>query len=142
MWKLLPCQHDGRLQPEDTVPGLFENMERLTPEIVLMKARELYPDAHLRIITDDGSQFIPKDFRKLLSLLEMQQTFTEPAHSRSDDKLERFHRTFRSEHIGQGAYLNRKDAMERMCKWIRNYNAGGFTSRYFTCRRTMCSQTG
>jgi transposase InsO family protein len=42
-------------------------MERLTAEIVLMKTRELYPEAHPRIITDNGSQFISKDFRELIS---------------------------------------------------------------------------
>jgi transposase InsO family protein len=102
--------------------GFFENMERLTAEIVLMKARELYPDAHPRIITDNGSQFISKDFRELVSLLEMEQTFTGPAHPQSNGKLERFHRTFKSEHVRQAAYLNREDAIERMRKWIRYYN--------------------
>jgi transposase InsO family protein len=102
--------------------GLFENMDRLTAEIVLMKARELYPDAHPRIITDNGSQFISKDFRELVSLLEMEQTFTSPAHPQSNGKLERFHRTFKSEHVRQAAYLNREDAIERMRRWIRYYN--------------------
>jgi transposase InsO family protein len=91
--------------------GLFENMERLTAELVLMKARELYPDEHPRIITDNGSQFISKDFRELVSLLEMEQTFTSPAHPQSNGKLERFHRTFKSEHVRQTAYLNREDAI-------------------------------
>jgi transposase InsO family protein len=75
--------------------GLFENMERLTSEIILMKARKLYPDMHPRIITDNGSQFIPKDFRDLVNLLEIEQTFTSPAHPQSNRKLERFHRTFK-----------------------------------------------
>jgi transposase InsO family protein len=44
--------------------GLFERMGRLEAEIVLMKARRLYPEAHPRIITDNGSRFISKDFRE------------------------------------------------------------------------------
>jgi hypothetical protein len=56
--------------------GLFENREGLTAEIVLMKAREPYPDAHPRIITDNGPRFISKDFRELVSLLETGQTFS------------------------------------------------------------------
>jgi transposase InsO family protein len=100
--------------------GLFEN--RITAEMVLMKARELYPDAHPRIITDNGSQFISKDFREPVSLLGMEQTFTGPAHPRSNGKLERFHRTFKSEHVRQTAYLNREEAIERMRNRIRYYN--------------------
>jgi transposase InsO family protein len=97
-------------------------MEGITAEIVLMKARELYPQAHPRIITNNGSQFISKDFRELVSLLEMEQTFTSPAHPQSNGKLERFHRTFKSGHVRRVAYLNREDAAERMGKWIRYYN--------------------
>jgi transposase InsO family protein len=102
--------------------GLSENMEGLTANLVLMKARELYPEAHPRIITDNGSQFIPKDFRELVSLLEMEQTFTSPAHPQSNGKPERFHRTFKSGHVRQAAYLNREDAIERIRKWIRYYS--------------------
>jgi transposase InsO family protein len=119
---LLFRQRDGWLQPEDTVLGLFENMERLTAEIALMKARELYPQAHPRIITGNDSRFISKDFREPVSLLEKEQTFTSPAHPQSNGKLERFHRTFKSEHVRQTAYLNREDAIERMRKWIGYYN--------------------
>jgi transposase InsO family protein len=102
--------------------GLYESMERIWAETALMKARELYPEAHPRVITDNGAQFISKDFRELVSLLEMEQTFTSPAHPQSNGKLERFHRTFKSEHVRQAAYLGREDAVARMKKWIRYYN--------------------
>jgi transposase InsO family protein len=102
--------------------GLFENMERLTAGIVLMKARELYPQAHPGIITGNGSQFIPKDFRELASLLETGRAFASPARPRSNGKLERLRRTFKSGHVRQAAYLNREGAVERMKKWIRYYN--------------------
>jgi transposase InsO family protein len=102
--------------------GLYESLDGLWAEIVLAKARELYPDARPRIITDNGAQFISKDFRELVSLLEMKQTFTSPAHPQSNGKLERFHRTFKSEHVRQSAYLGKADAIERMRKWIRYYN--------------------
>jgi transposase InsO family protein len=102
--------------------GLYESMERIWAEAALMKAGELYPEAHPRVITDNGSQFISKDFRELVSLLEMEQTFTSPAHPQSNGKLERFHRTFKSEHVRQAAYLGREDAIERMKKWIHYYN--------------------
>jgi hypothetical protein len=36
--------------------------------------------------------------------------------------MERFHRTFKSEHVRQSACLGRADAVERMKKWIRYYN--------------------
>jgi hypothetical protein len=66
--------------------------------------------------------YFSKDFRELVRLLEMEQTFASPAHPQSNGKLERFHRTFKSEHVRQSAYLGREDAVERMEKWIRYYN--------------------
>ena len=105
-------------------------MDGLWAEAVLMKARELYPEANPRIITDNGSQFISKDFRELVSLLEMKQAFTSPAHPQSNGKLERFHRTFKSEHVRQSAYLGRTD-VERMKKWIRYYNGERLHSALF-----------
>jgi transposase InsO family protein len=46
----------------------------------------------------------------------MEQTFTSPAHPQSNGKPERFHRTFKSEHVRQSAYPGRADAVERMKK--------------------------
>jgi transposase InsO family protein len=98
--------------------GWYESPDGLWAEIVLPKARELYPGARARIITDSGSPFISKDFRELVSLLEMEQTFTRAAHPQSSGRLERFHRTFKSGHVRQSAYYSRTDAIERMRKWI------------------------
>jgi transposase InsO family protein len=102
--------------------GLYESMERIWAETVLMKAKELYPEARPRVITDNGSQFISRDFRELISLLEMEHTCTSAGHPQSNGKLERFHRTFKSEHVRQAAYLDREDAIERMRVWIGYYN--------------------
>jgi len=102
--------------------GLYPSMEGLWAEVELAKAKELYPFARPRIITDNGSQFISKDFRELLSLLEIEHTLTSPGHPQSNGKLERFHRTFKCEHVRKSAFLSYEDAQERMGKWIKYYN--------------------
>jgi hypothetical protein len=102
--------------------SLCQTMEGLWAEIAVAKAKELYPYANPRIITDNGSQFISKDFRELLVLLEIEHTLTSPGHPQSNGKLERFHRTFKCEHVRQSAYFSFADAKERMAKWIRYYN--------------------
>jgi hypothetical protein len=102
--------------------GLYTSMEGLWAEVELSKAKELYPNAKPRIITDNGSQFISKDFRELTALLEIEHTLTSPGHPQSNGKLERFHRTFKCEHVRQSAYLGFEDAKERIEKWIRHYN--------------------
>jgi transposase InsO family protein len=102
--------------------SLNHSMEGLWAEIIVAKAKELYPEARPRIITDNGSQFISKDFRELTSLLEIEHTFTSPAHPQSNGKLERFHRTLKSEHVRTSSYFSYEDAKERMGRWIKYYN--------------------
>ena len=101
---------------------LCESMEGLWAEIIVARTKEKYPHANPRIITDNGSQFISKDFRELTRLLEIEHTFTSPAHPQSNGKLERFHRTLKSEHVRTFSYFNYEDAKERMGNWIDYYN--------------------
>ena len=102
--------------------GLFQSMEGINAEVVLTRAKELYPDTKPRIITDNGSQFISKDFRELVFLLEIEHTLTSPGHPQSNGKLERFHRTFKCEHIRKSAFMGLEDAKERIGNWIKYYN--------------------
>lgn len=86
---------------------LFITMEELSIEIVIIRAKEKYPDANPRLITDNGAQFVAKDFKELPALLAITHTFTSPAHPQSNGKLERFHRSFKSEHVRITAYTSR-----------------------------------
>lgn len=101
---------------------LFTSMEQLTVEIVLTRAREEYPEANPRLITDNGAQFIARDFKELLVLLEIDHTFTSPAHPQSNGKLERFHRSFKTEHVRVTAYTSLDQAKQNMSDWIDYYN--------------------
>ncbi|GHV96148.1 hypothetical protein AGMMS50293_24680 [Spirochaetia bacterium] len=101
---------------------LCRSMDGLNAELLIARMREKYPHAKPRIISDNGGQFISKDFRDLIVLLELEQTFTSPAHPQSNGKLERFHRTFKTEHMRQAAYFGYEDAKVRMGRWINYYN--------------------
>jgi len=102
---------------------LCENMTGINAEILVVETKELYPEAeNVRIISDNGSQFISKDFEELLVLLEFGHTFTSANHPQSNGKLERFNRTLKSEHVRRSAYLNYQDACIRMAQWIAYYN--------------------
>jgi len=102
---------------------LCQNMEGINAEILVAEAKELYPEAkEVRLISDNGSQFISKDFQELLGLLEIRQTFTSANHPQSNGKLERFNRSLKSEHVRRSAYLDYQDACIRMGQWIAYYN--------------------
>jgi len=102
---------------------LCQNMEGVNAEILVAEMKEFYPEAkNVRIISDNGSQFISKDFQELLVLLEFSHTFTTANHPQSNGKLERFNRTLKTEHVRRSAYLNYQDACVRMASWIAYYN--------------------
>jgi transposase InsO family protein len=103
---------------------LCRNMEGINAEILVAETKELYPEArNPRIISDNGSQFISKDFEELLVFLEFGHTLTSANHPQSNGKLERFNRTLKSEHVRRSAYINFKDACIRMSEWIAYYNS-------------------
>jgi transposase InsO family protein len=103
---------------------LCENMAGINAEILVAETKELYPEAaKARIISDNGSQFISKDFEELLMLLELGHTLTSAGHPQSNGKLERFNRTLKTEHVRRSAYVNYQDACVRMAQWIAYYNS-------------------
>jgi len=103
---------------------LCENMTGINAEILVIETKELYPDAkNPRLISDNGSQFISKDFEELLTFLDFGHTLTSANHPQSNGKLERFNRTLKTEHVRRSAYLNYQDACLRMAGWIAYYNS-------------------
>jgi transposase InsO family protein len=103
---------------------LCENMAGINAEILVAQTKELYPEAkNPQIISDNGSQFISKDFAELLMLLEIGHTLTSANHPQSNGKLERFNRTLKTEHVRRAAYINYQDACLRMAGWIAYYNS-------------------
>ena len=82
---------------------LCHTMEGLWAEIAVAQTMELYPAP--RLITDNGSQFISKDFQELTRLLEIEHTFTSPSHPQSNGKLERFHRTLKKASIQERRHI-------------------------------------
>jgi transposase InsO family protein len=103
---------------------LCENMQGINAEILLAETSEQYPEAkNPRIISDNGSQFISKDFEELVVLLEFGHTLTSANHPQSNGKLERFNKTLKNEHVRRSAYLDYQDASVRMAQWIAYYNS-------------------
>jgi transposase InsO family protein len=98
-------------------------MEGVNAEVLVTEAKELYPEAKSpRIISDNGSQFVSRDFKEILAYLEFGHTFTSANHPQSNGKLERFNRALKTEYVRRVAYLSYDDACERMADWIAHYN--------------------
>lgn len=99
-----------------------ESMKEQDVEIVLQRARELYPEARPRIISDNGKQFVAKDFKEFIRLSGMSHVRTSPYYPQSNGKLERFHGTLKRECIRPKTPVSLPDAKRVVASFIEEYN--------------------
>jgi putative transposase len=91
-------------------------------EIILQRARELFPDAQPRIISDNGPQFISKDFKEFIRISGMTHVKTSPYYPQSNGKLERYHKTIKSTCIRPQTPLSLDNARQIVTRFVDHYN--------------------
>lgn len=91
-------------------------------EIILQRAKERYPVATPRIISDNGPQFIAKDFKEFIRVSGMTHVRTSPYYPQSNGKIERWHGTLKQECIRPGVMLSLEDAMRMVTEYVDHYN--------------------
>jgi len=74
---------------------LRESMTEREIEVLLERAKERFPDARPRIISDNGPQFIAKDFKEFIRLSGMTHVRTSPYYPQSNGKMERWNKSIR-----------------------------------------------
>jgi transposase InsO family protein len=70
---------------------LRARMTELDVELTIERAKERFPGARPRIISDNGPQFIAKDVKEFITASEMTHVRTSPYYPQSNGKLERWH---------------------------------------------------
>ena len=101
---------------------LREKMTEKDVEIILQRAREKYPQATPRIISDNGPQFIAKDFKEFIRIAGMTHVRTSPYYPQSNGKLERWHKTIKTECIRPKVPLSLEEARAQITTYIAHYN--------------------
>jgi transposase InsO family protein len=91
-------------------------------EIIIQRAKEKFPEARPRIISDNGPQFIARDFKEFIRLSGMTHVKTSPYYPQSNGKLERFHKTIKGECIRPKTPLSLDDAIRLVTDYIKRYN--------------------
>jgi putative transposase len=91
-------------------------------ETILQRARESYSEARPRIISDNGPQFIARDFKEFIRSCGMTHVRTSPYYPQSNGKIERWHRSLKSECIRPGVPLSLEDARRLVESYVRHYN--------------------
>lgn len=101
---------------------LRTSMTEYDVEITVQRAREKYISARPKIISDNGRQFISKDFKEFIRVSGFTHVRTSPHYPQSNGKLERFYGTLKQEEIRRKSYLSLKDARNHIAVYIQYYN--------------------
>jgi transposase InsO family protein len=99
-----------------------EAMKEADAELVLQRAREKHPQARPRIISDNGPQFVAKDFKEFLRQWQTTHVLTSPHYPQSNGKLERYHRTLKEQAIRPKTPLTLEDARRVVGEFVEHYN--------------------
>ena len=80
-------------------------------------------EAKPRIISDNGPQFIARDFKEFIRISGMTHVRTSPNYPQSNGKLERWHKSLKSECIRPGTPLSLEDAKRLIQPYVDRYNS-------------------
>jgi transposase InsO family protein len=101
---------------------LRESMKEADVEIVLQRAREKFPLAASRIISDNGPQFVAKDFKEFIRLCGMTHVRTSPYYPQSNGKIERWHGTLKRDCLRPNVPLSLEEARRLVDRFVDDYN--------------------
>jgi len=101
---------------------LRESMTEADIEIILQAAKEKYPETRPQIISDNGPQFIARDFKEFIRISGMTHVRTSPHYPQSNGKIERWHKSLKRECIRPGTPLTPQDARRLIQHYVEHYN--------------------
>ena len=99
-----------------------KSMKEADVEIILQRALEKFPCARPRIISDNGPQFIAKDFKEFIRVSGMTHVRTSPYYPQSNGKIERRHKSLKTECVRPLTLSTLDDARRAVADFVAQYN--------------------
>jgi transposase InsO family protein len=99
-----------------------QSMNERDVQIVVQLAKEAFPEACARVITDNGKQLIAKDLKDLFRIHGMTHVRTSPYYPQSNGKIERWNGTLKRECIRPKCPSNLEEAKRMVGNYIDEYN--------------------
>jgi putative transposase len=99
-----------------------ESMTERDVETIIQRALELHPGEKPRIISDNGPQFIARDFKEFIRLTGITHVRTSPYYPQSNGKLERWHGSLKRECVRPAAVSSFDEARHRITSYVDYYN--------------------
>ena len=111
----------GSFQPE--WPATFTGISgRFQPEYAIEKALQKFPDACPRLITDNGKQFVGREFKQYICRAPFEHVRTSPYYPQSNGKIEAFHKNIKTECIRRESFLTEQELKAAVQAYIDYYN--------------------
>ena len=101
---------------------LRESMKEDEVELVLQQALEKFPGEKPQIISDNGPQFLARDFKEFIRLVGATHVRTSPYYPQSNGKLERWHKTLKSDAIRVKRIEDLEEARRVIAAFVEHYN--------------------
>jgi len=98
------------------------SMTEADVETLLQRAVEAFPGVTPRIISDNGPQFVARDFKAFIRLCGMTHVRTSPCYPQSNGKLERWYKTLKQDCIRTQTPLSLADARRVVARFVKEYN--------------------
>ena len=99
-----------------------ESMTERDVETIVQRALERHPGEKPRIISDNGPQFIARDFKEFIRLTGVTHVRTSPYYPQSNGKLERWHGSLKRECVRPAAVSSFDEARRRISLYVDHYN--------------------
>jgi putative transposase len=99
-----------------------EAMKEVDVELIVQKALEAFPGARPKLISDNGPQFIAKDFKEFIREAGMTHVRTSPYYPQSNGKQERMQASVKRECIREKCPRTVEEARRWLGEYIEHYN--------------------
>lgn len=99
-----------------------EAMKVADVELIVQRALEAFPGVKPKLISDNGPQFIAKDFKEFIRLAGMTHVRTSPYYPQSNGKQERMQASVKRECIREKCPRTIEEARRWVGEYIEHYN--------------------
>ncbi len=97
-------------------------MQEYDVQLVLLQALEKHPGESPRIISDNGAQFIAREFKAFIGHMGLTHVRTSPNYPQSNGKIEAFHKNIKTECLRKRSFLTRQELRAAVASYIDRYN--------------------
>jgi putative transposase len=99
-----------------------ESMKEPDVELIVQKALERFPGQKPQLISDNGPQFIARDFKEFIRLAGMTHVRTSPYYPQSNGKQERMQGSLKRECIRERCPRTVEEAKRFVGEYVEHYN--------------------